>query len=61
ELESLARDLAGQGTEESDVDTPFAWAGSDDTEDGSDEPASEEPTIGSYFDELLSWRTEGRA
>jgi len=61
ELESLARDLAGQGREDSDVDTPFAWAGSDETEDGSDEPASEEPTIGSYFDELLSWRPEGRA
>jgi hypothetical protein len=61
ELESLARDLAGHGNEDSDVDTPFAWAGSDETEGGSDEPASEEPTIGSYFDELLSWRGKGHA
>jgi hypothetical protein len=60
ELESLARDLAGQRREEPSVDTPFAWAGSDDQEDPS-ERSDEGPSIESYFEELLSWTPKGRA
>jgi hypothetical protein len=58
ELESLARDLAGQGRDEPDVDSPFAWA-AEETENAPD-PKGEGPSIGSYFDELLAWQPKGR-
>jgi tetratricopeptide (TPR) repeat protein len=58
ELEALARDLAAQRGSEPNVDTPFAWTADDDPEDVA-EPAEEGPSIGSYFDELLSWQPKG--
>jgi hypothetical protein len=60
ELEALARDLAAQRGSEPNVDTPFAWTGDDDSEDAA-EPAEEGPSIGTYFDELLSWQPKGGA
>jgi len=52
EVETLARDLAGSGDEEHDVDTPFAWA-----EEESEQPADveEASSIRSFFDDLLSY------
>jgi len=55
EVETLARDLAGSGDDEHEVDTPFAWG----EEDGP-EPAdvAEGPSVGVFFGDLLSY---GRA
>jgi hypothetical protein len=52
ELEALARDLVGNRESEPEIDSPFAWSDSD---AASDEGESG-PTIGGYFDELLSWQ-----
>ena len=55
DVETLARDLAGSGDDEHDVDTPFAWSEED------DEPSAdveEGPSIANFFDDLLSY---GRA
>ncbi|MEX2467606.1 MAG: hypothetical protein WD995_11905 [Gemmatimonadota bacterium] len=60
ELESLARDLVENRSEEPRLETPFAWAGAEEPDDEA-EPAPEGPSIGTYFDELLSWQPKGRA
>ena len=52
EVETLARDLAGSGDVEHEVDTPFAWA-EEVSEDHGSEPGG--PTIGRFFDDLLSY------
>lgn len=53
EVETLARDLAEVGSDDHEVDTPFAWS-----EDAAADVSSTEKegsTIGGYFDQLLSW------
>jgi len=53
EVETLARDLAEVGSDDHEVDTPFAWS-----EDAAADVSSAEKegsTIGGYFDQLLSW------
>jgi tetratricopeptide (TPR) repeat protein len=52
EVETLARDLAGSGDDEHDVDTPFAW-GEEDDERPTD--VEEGPSIAIFFDDLLSY------
>ena len=52
EIEALARDLAGSGDGEHDVDTPFAW-GEEDVERPAD--VEEGPSIAIFFDDLLSY------
>ena len=54
EVETLARDLAESGSGEHDVDTPFAWT--EEEADETDTSAGEGPSIGEYFDGLLSWK-----
>ena len=52
EVETLARDLAGSGDAEHEVETPFAWA-----EEVSEEQTdvADSPSIGRFFDDLLSY------
>ena len=54
EVEALARDLAESGSDEHDVDTPFAWT--EEEADDAHTPTDEGPSIGEYFDGLLSWQ-----
>jgi hypothetical protein len=53
EVERLARDLAEGGNGTHDVESPFAWA---DEGGGGTEDAEPGPTIGDYFEGLLTWK-----
>ena len=53
EVETLARELAEGGHGEHDVESPFAWA---DEGGGGAEDAEPGPTIGDYFEGLLTWK-----
>lgn len=58
ELESLARDLAEHRESQPDIDTPFAWTGDEaDSDEGAEAGEGSEagPSIGQYFEDLLSW------
>jgi tetratricopeptide (TPR) repeat protein len=62
ELESLARDLAEHRESQPEIDTPFAWAGEDadpDEESEASDTSLGGPSIGRYFDDLLSWSPGG--
>ncbi len=60
ELEALARDLAGHRERQPEIDTPFAWT---DSEESDDEDAARveesDASIRTYFDELLNYRRRG--
>ncbi|MDZ7780313.1 MAG: hypothetical protein U5R14_10340 [Gemmatimonadota bacterium] len=64
ELEALAKDLVERRESPDEaVDTPFAWTEETDAdEDARDsEPDTEQPIIGRYFEDLLSWQPTRRS
>jgi len=54
EVEAQARELAGSGDHEHDVDTPFTW-----TEHEGEAPDQDGPTMGDFFSRLLSRESKG--
>ena len=56
EVETLARDLAEAGTDDHEVDTPFAW--SEGAVDEKPAAVADGTTIGAYFDQLLGWEED---
>ncbi|MGE0160069.1 MAG: hypothetical protein AB7T31_11720 [Gemmatimonadales bacterium] len=55
DVEALARELAESGGGSHDVDSPFAWTDREPTPE-----TAPGPTIGEYFDGLLSWEPPER-